>query len=73
MVLPESGPPGLSIVTMLSAPAIYKTVRGRYKWLAGLVSRVYMAGLDSRVRVCPRRTKYDAVDSPGVPQFWGDH
>ena len=24
-----------------------------------------MAGLDSRVRVCPGRTKYDAVDSPG--------
>ena len=39
--------------------------------MAGLDSRVCMAGLVSRV--CPGGTKYGAVDSPGGPQFWGEH
>ena len=43
--------------------------------MAGLHSRVCMAGLVSRV--CPGGggggggTKYGAVDSPGGQQFWG--
>ena len=47
-------------------PAICKRGRGLgvgYKWLAGLVSRVCMAGLD--FKVCPGGTKYSSVDSPG--------
>ena len=82
MVPPESCPPGLSIATMHSPPAIYEGLGLGfwYKWLTGLVSRVCTAGLDSRVwyleglvsRVCPGGTKYGTVDSPGGPQFWGD-
>ena len=37
--------------------------------MAGLDSRVYIAGLVSRV--CPGGTKYSSVDSLGGPQFWG--
>ena len=47
-----SGPSGLSIATVHGPPAIYERGQGvgfGYKWLAGLVSRVSMAGLDSRV------------------------
>ena len=39
--------------------------------MAGLDYRVCMAGFVSRV--CTGGTKYSAVDSPGGPQFWGDH
>ena len=51
-----SGPlsPGLSMATVHGPPAIHEKDQGlgfRYKWLAGLVSRVCMVGLASRV--CP--------------------
>ena len=67
------------MVTVHGPPTIYKRGQGLnfgYEWLAGLVSRVYMAGLDYVYRVCiaglvsrdcPGGTKYGAVDSPGGP------
>ena len=77
--------PQTIIATMHGPLANYERGQGlgfRYiilLWLAGLVSRVCMAGLDSSVfmaglvsRVCPGGTKYGTVDSPGGPQFWGD-
>ena len=48
---------------MHGPPAIYGRDRGLsfgYKWLAGLVSRVF-----------PGATKYSAVDSPGDHNFGG--
>ena len=49
MILPESGPPGLSIATMHSAPAIYETVRGGFQ--VYMASRVSLKGLYGRVRL----------------------
>ena len=77
MVSPYKLSPQTVIATVHGTLAIYERGQGlvfRYiiLWLAGLVSRVCMAGLDSSVfmaglvsRVCPGGTKYGAMDSPG--------